>query len=439
MIRNAPIGGPASHIRPQIQDLVTDNIAELAKRARTLGDVAPLWFGEGDLVTPAFIRDAAKRALDDGRTFYVPTMNGIPALASALSDYQTRLHGRPIGTDRTTVTPGGMQAVLLALELVVDVGTNVVYVEPQWPNIHHAIHLVGGEPRPCPLALEGGAWRLDIDRLAALCDARTRAIILSTPANPTGWTATHDDLAALLALGRERGIWIICDEVYGRLYVPAEIAPSMLQIAEPDDLVMGINSFSKAWAMTGFRLGWLNHPAQLADRVGAMTQYMNSGTADFVQAAGEAAITQGEAFVQQMRARCRAGIALAQERLARMPGVRLLAPPVGGMYVFFALDRWASGREACLFLLEKARVGLAPGELFGASGGRVPAHVRLSRPGAVERGAGPDGAGAAPGVNEGRLLRPEWSLIASIRVTVLTQRGHRLPSTCRCSRFAGMQ
>jgi aspartate aminotransferase len=368
MIRNTLAASPASHIRPQIQDLVTDNIAELAKRARTLGDVAPLWFGEGDLVTPGFIRDAAKQALDDGRTFYVPSMNGIPALATALSDYQTRLHGRPIGTDRTTVTPGGMQAVLLALELVVDTGTNVVYVEPQWPNIHHAIHLVGGEPRPCPLALQDGEWRLDLDRLAARCDARTRAIILSTPANPTGWTASREDLAALLALGRDRGIWIICDEVYGRLYFQGDIAPSMLQIAEPDDMVMCVNSFSKAWAMTGFRLGWLNHPPSVATRLGAMTQYMNSGTADFIQAAGEAAITQGEAFVQQIRARCRDGIALAHERLGRMPGVRLLAPAPGGMYVFFAIDRWASGRDACLFLLEQARVGLAPGELFGASG-----------------------------------------------------------------------
>ncbi|MEJ1977908.1 MAG: pyridoxal phosphate-dependent aminotransferase [Acetobacteraceae bacterium] len=355
-------------MRPQIQDLVTDNIAELAARARSLGDVVPLWFGEGDLVTPAFIRDAAKQALDDGRTFYVPSMNGTPGLAAALEAYQTRLHGRPIGQDRTTVTPSGMQALLLALELVVDTGTNVVYVAPQWPNIHHAIHLVGGEPRPCALTLVEGAWQLDLDRLAALCDARTRAIILSTPANPTGWTASRDDLEALLALGRERGIWIICDEVYGRLYAEGAVAPSMLQIAAPDDLVMCVNSFSKAWAMTGFRLGWLNHPAAVAEKLGAMTQYMNSGTADFIQAAGEAALTQGEDFVQLMRARCRDGIALAYERLERMPGVRLLARPVGGMYVFFSVDRFASGRDACLFLLEKARVGLAPGELFGAGG-----------------------------------------------------------------------
>ncbi len=363
--RNAPPGGPDTRIRPQIQDLVTDNIAVLAERARQLSDVIPLWFGEGDLVTPAFIRDAAKRALDAGRTFYVPNMRGTASLTAALSAYQTRLHGRAIDLDRTTVTPGGMQAVALALELVVETGTNVVYVTPQWPNIHHAVHVAGGEPRPCPLVLQDGRWTLDVDAVAARCDARTRAIVFSSPANPTGWTASWDELRALLALGRERGIWIIADEVYGRLYFDGDIAPSMLALAEPDDLVMAVNSFSKAWAMTGFRLGWLTHPAAVAEKLGAMTQYLNSGTADFIQEAGAAAITEGEAFVAEIRERCRTGVALAQSRLREMGRVRLTQPPRGGMYMFFRVDGWPDARAACLHILDRAQVGLAPGELFG--------------------------------------------------------------------------
>ena len=117
-----------------------------------------LWYGEGDMVTPAFIRDAAKAALDEGLTFYIPNMRGHGPLNEALSDYQTRLHGQPIPVARTTVTPGGMQALYLALELLVDTGTNVVYVAPQWPNIHNAIHLIGGEPRPFALDFDGD-WR----------------------------------------------------------------------------------------------------------------------------------------------------------------------------------------------------------------------------------------------------------------------------------------
>ena len=368
MIRNAPPGQPQTRIRPQIQDMVTDNIAVLAEKARHIEGVIPLWFGEGDLMTPGFIRDAAKRALDAGRTFYVPNMRGTASLTAALSAYQTRLHGRPIGVERSTVTPGGMQAVALALELVVETGTNAVYVTPQWPNIHNAIHVAGGEPRPCPLVLRDNSWTLDIDHVAALCDARTRAIVFSSPANPTGWTATPDDLRALLDLSRERGIWIIADEVYGRLYFDGAVAPSMLQVAEPDDLVMCVNSFSKAWAMTGFRLGWLTHPAAVADQLGAMTQYLNSGTADFIQEAGAAAITEGEGFVADIRERCRSGVALAHARLGETPRIRLTAPPRGGMYAFFQIDGMPDARAACLQVLERARVGLAPGELFGAAG-----------------------------------------------------------------------
>ncbi len=366
--RNTPAAGAKSRIRPQIQDLVTENIGSLAERARHLGGVIPLWFGEGDLPTPDFIRDAAKHALDGGRTFYVSDMRGSPALTQALSAYQTRLHGREISVARTTVTPGGMQAVALALDLLVEPGRNVVYFTPQWPNIHHAIHVAGGEPRPCPLLLQDGEWVLDREALAARCDARTVAVIVSSPSNPTGWTASEADLQALLDFGRHRGLWIISDEVYSRLYFDADQAPSMLAIAEPDDLVMTVNSFSKAWAMTGWRLGWLTHPEALADSLGAMTQYLNSGTADFIQQAGAAALSEGEAFVVEVRERCRAGVALAYQRLSQLARVQLPARPRGGMYVFFRILGWPDGTEACLRLLDGARVGLAPGELFGAPG-----------------------------------------------------------------------
>ena len=351
-------------IRAQIRDLRTDNIAVLAKRARELGGVIPLWFGEGDVVTPAFIRDAAKKALDDGQTFYVPNMRGLPALNGALSDYQTHWHGRPISIERTTVAPGGMQALYIALELLVDVGTNVVYVAPQWPNIHNAIHLIGGEPRAVSLDFDTD-WRLDLDKLFARCDARTRAIFLSTPANPTGWTATREEMQALLDFSRRTGIWIISDEVYARLYFDGDIAPSILQVAEDGDRVIAINSFSKAWAMTGWRVGWLTHPSAIADQLGAMTQYVNSGTSAMIQAGATAAIREGELLVAEIRARIKAGLDLAYEKLPQIPGVILPEKPRGGMYAFFALKGEADATAVCERILETARVGLAPGYHFG--------------------------------------------------------------------------
>jgi aspartate aminotransferase len=354
-------------IRAQIRDLHTKTIANLALRARELGDVIALWYGEGDMVTPAFIRDAAKAALDEGMTFYIPNMRGHGPLNEALSDYQTRMHGQHIPISRTTVTPGGMQALYFALELLVDTGTNVVYIAPQWQNVHNAIHLIGGEPRAFALDFDGD-WRLDLDKLFAACDARTRAIFLSTPANPTGWTATREELLALLEFSRRTGIWIISDEVYGRLYFDDVVAPSVLQVAEDGDRVLSVNSFSKAWAMTGWRIGWLTHPSGIADQLGAMTQFANSGTSGPVQAGAVAAIRQGEPLVQEIRERIKTGLDLAYDRLAQIPGIVLPKKPRGGMYAFFALEGQSDASRACADILEKARVGLAPGHLFGQSG-----------------------------------------------------------------------
>jgi aspartate/methionine/tyrosine aminotransferase len=293
-------------------------------------------------------------------------MRGHAPLIEALSQYQSDLHGKPIPVSRSTVAPSGMQALYLALSLVVDLGTNVVYVAPQWPNIHSAIHLVGGEPRPVPLDFDTD-WRLDLDRLFAACDARTRAIFLSTPSNPTGWTASREEMAALLDFSRRTGIWIISDEVYNRLYFDGKSAPSILAIAEDSDRVLSVNSFSKAWAMTGWRIGWLAHPSGVADQLGAMTQYANSGTAGFIQAGAAAALTQGEGLVAEIRDKIKAGLDLAYERLPQIPGIVLPEKPRGGMYAFFAFAGQPDSRDACRMILEKSRVGLAPGHMFGAS------------------------------------------------------------------------
>lgn len=372
---------PMAGIRAAIRDMAVENIADLALAASAIPDVIPLWYGEGDMVTPPFIREAATKALADGMTFYVPDMRGLPMLTAALSDYQTRLHGRPIGVERSTVTPGGMQAVVLALMLIAEPGDEVLFIEPQWPNIRSAIQMVGARPVPFGLDWREGEWRLDLDRLTAACTARTRAIFLPTPSNPAGWVATAEEMRALLDLSRRTGIWILSDEVYARLYADGQVAPSMLQIAEDEDRVMAVNSFSKAWAMTGWRVGWLTHPASVAGRLGAMTQFLNSGTAGFVQAGAAAALTEGEGLVQQIRARCRHGIELAHEMLAPLERLDFGKPPRGGMYVFFSLRGEDDSRAACRLILERARVGLAPGYLFGEASRRF-LRVCISRDGA---------------------------------------------------------
>ena len=380
---------PASEaMRPLIKDLATDNIADLATKANALEGVIRLWYGEGDVVTPEFIKDAATAALADGRTFYEPDMRGAADLRAALSAYQTALRGRPLGEDRSSVQPGGMQALHIAMMLVCDPGRSVVVVEPQWPNIRHVVTLAGGRSVPVALDMEGARPSLDLDKLFAACDETTAAICFSTPANPTGWTATHDELQAILEFSRRKGIFVISDEVYNRLWFGnTRGAPSILDIAEPEDLVLTVNSFSKAWAMTGWRVGWIVHPPSMGAKLAAVTQYVNSGTPSFVQAAAAAALRDGEWLAEEIRDRCRAGLDAAYETLRGVEAIHLPEKPLGGMYAFFRLKGEDDSRAACAKILDSARVGLAPGFMFGEPG-RAWLRMCVCRDDAVVREAG---------------------------------------------------
>ncbi|HEY3887853.1 MAG TPA: pyridoxal phosphate-dependent aminotransferase [Caulobacteraceae bacterium] len=350
--------------RAHIRDIPLENIAGLAKDRFGDASVIPLWFGEGDVPAPAFIGEAMSRAIAAGQVFYTH-QNGIPELRETLAAYLSGLGARPVGPERITVTASGMNAIMLALTLVCEVGDNIVAIDPVWPNTGGMARLLGAEVRSVRMDSRPDGWSLDIDKLAASLDERTRAVFFASPGNPTGAMVPLEVQAAMLTLCRERGVWLIADEVYNRLAFGLSSAPTILDIAEPEDRLIVINSFSKSWAMTGWRLGWMVHPPSLGPTLAMLTQYTTSGVTTFLQHAGVAAIRDGEPFVASMRAYCQAGMSIVCGALERSPRVRLGPRPTAGMYAFFEVDGMPDARQACLDILAATGVGLAPGVFFG--------------------------------------------------------------------------
>jgi aspartate aminotransferase len=341
-------------------------IFEIAKLAFATPDVDFLCFGESDQPSPRVAHDAAVAALDAGETKYID-VRGLPALRAALADYLTALHRRPVAESRVQVSASGMSAMSVALAATVRAGQRVVLHSPAWPNVGNAVLLRGAEVVELELtALPDGRFSMDFDRLDTLLQG-ARAFILNSPNNPTGWTATHDELATILALCRKHGTWLISDEVYSRLvYDGSTAAPSILDLAEPDDRVMVANSFSKTWVMTGWRLGWLVVPEGARDAVTEIVEVTHSCVAPFVQQAGLAAVAD-TAAVDGFRAHCARGRDLASEALAGLNGVRYAAP-VGSFYAFVGVDGLTDSLDLAKKLVTRHGVGVAPGIAFGAAG-----------------------------------------------------------------------
>jgi aspartate/methionine/tyrosine aminotransferase len=356
-------------VRPAIEHLPESHIVAVWQLGFEVEDVVGLWVGEGDLPTPKFICDAAARALAAGETFYT-YKRGLPELRQAIAAYHERLHGRPVDLERVIVTSAGMSALMLAIQALMGPGDNGIVVSPTWPNAAAAMRIVGADMREVALEATPSGWRLDPERLEAVCDENTRAIYIATPGNPTGWLANDDEIAAIMAIARRRGIWVIADEVYNRfVYDPpgAASAPSFIAAAAPDDPLIVVHSFSKAWAMTGWRLGWMIAPARIGHAIDKLIEYNTSGSQPFLQRAGIVAIDEGEGFVAEMVERCRRARDLTIQRLSAMPRVQLVPAPAA-FYQMFSIDGAGETLPFAQRMVREARVGLAPGSAFGAGG-----------------------------------------------------------------------
>lgn len=353
-------------LRPEALAAPSSGIVEVFDYGRNKPGLLPLWVGEGDRPTPSFIAEAAQKSLADGETFYTHQA-GIPPLREAIAAYLSRMSGHKVGSERIFVTNGGMHALQIAVRMIAGAGDEVIVPTPAWPNFRGALEVAGATTREVPMRFGNAGWQLDIDDLARAITPRTRALCINSPGNPTGWTATLDELRAMLALARKHGLWIIADEIYGQFYFEGDRAPSFRDLMTPEDRILFVQTFSKNWAMTGWRMGWLEAPAALAPVIVNLIQYSSSGTPVFAQRAGIAAIEGGDAFITAQVSQARANRDQLVATLSAVPGIRLASPP-GAFYLFFGVEGAADTRALAFDLVDHAGVGLAPGTAFGAGG-----------------------------------------------------------------------
>ncbi|RQT08840.1 pyridoxal phosphate-dependent aminotransferase [Burkholderia contaminans] len=359
-------GSPAA--RDAVHALHPSLIREVANAGFGVPDMLPFWFGESDRVTPDFIRDAAAAALRDGATFYTHNLGTAP-LRDAIASYVSARHGAT-AADTVAVTSSGVSALMLVAQMLVGPGERVVAVTPLWPNLVEIPKILGAQVECVPLGYGDAGWQLDVGRLLAALKPDTRMLLINSPNNPTGWTMSRDDQQAVLAHCRRHGIWLVADEVYERLAFDADDAhgaPSFLDIASRDERVVVVNSFSKAWAMTGWRLGWLVAPAAVMADLSKLVEYNTSCAPGFVQAAGEVALRDGEPFVRSFVAALRDARDHLVAALRTLPGVEV-PPPPGAMYLFLRLPGASDSLAFCKTLVREAGLGLAPGSAFGPEG-----------------------------------------------------------------------
>jgi len=366
-------------MRPVIADLPASKIREVANAGlQRGGDVLAFWFGESDEVTPLAVRQAAADSLARGETFYSHNL-GLAELRAALAGYTAALHP-PVDTDRIAVTSSGVSALMVASQLLVGAGDEVVAVVPVWPNIAAQPAILGAEVKRVPLKPVQGAWRLDLQALLDAVTPRMRVLLVNAPNNPTGWTLSRQEQRAILEHCRRTGTWIVADEVYERLYFgsgeapasaseksPPLVAPSFLDVATGDDRLVVVHSFSKSFLMTGWRLGWLVLPRGMADAAGKLIEFNSSCAPVFVQRGGLAALASAAHTVPALVRRLRHCRDTLLAGLQALPGVEV-AVPAGGMYAFFRLP----GEDDSLALAKRLAVdhglGLAPGAAFGPEG-----------------------------------------------------------------------
>lgn len=350
-----------------IGDVPPSRIRELANIAFKMDGVLKLYFGESNLPTPQYIKNAAVRALQEGFTFYTHNA-GLPSLRQAIAEKYEELHRVKLDPEsEIVVTASGVQALNLTLRCLLDPEDEAILLTPAWPNASAIVRLCSAVPKEIPLALRAPRYEIDFDAIEAATNSRTRLLVYTSPSNPLGWVATEQDQTRLLQFCQQRGLWLLADEVYERLYYAGPVAPSILRKCQRNDAVVVAHSFSKSYCMTGWRLGWVAGRADLLRKASEMNEFVVSHAPSMVQKAGEVALREGEAEIRSMVEALKENLAFCQAVLESMPRV-VLPSPEGAFYLFPKIEGLNDSFDFCKRLLLEKRVGLAPGVAFGRGG-----------------------------------------------------------------------
>ena len=342
-------------------------IREIADIAFGMDGVLKLHFGESNLPTPAFIKAAAVRALNEGYTFYTENA-GLPALRQAIAEKYHELH--EVTLDPRTeilVTASGVQALNVSIRCAIDPGDGAIVLTPNWPNATAIVNLYAGAAREVALAWDGRRYTLDLSAIEAALTPRTRLIVYASPSNPLGWVARPEEQRTLLEFCRRHGLWLLADEVYERIYFAAPVAPCLLRLCSRDDAVIVVQSFSKSYCMTGWRLGWVVSRRDLVHKTAQLNEFIVSHAPSMVQRAGETALRDGEEFVRKMAQDLKCRVWSCFDSLKGIRGVSV-APPEGSFYLFPRIDGLADSYAFALKLLREEKVAVAPGSAFGNGG-----------------------------------------------------------------------
>ncbi|MGI9483839.1 MAG: pyridoxal phosphate-dependent aminotransferase [Hyphomicrobiales bacterium] len=359
-------------LRKSVRDEPESGIVNAANYVWKLGrEAIPMWVGEGSEPTPEFICRAAVDALARGETFYTH-QRGIPELRNALASYHERHYGKPFDAENFYVTVGGMGAIQIAVQAVAEAGSEIVIPSPAWPNYAAPMRMHQVTPVEVPMRFANGTWHIDLDRLLGAVTDKTRAIAINSPSNPVGSVVGDEELIAIRDFCRNKGIWIIADEVYHRFFYPVKpgagaIAPSFQNHCDAEEQVIYVNTFSKNWAMTGWRMGWMQAPQAMGQKIENLIQYNTSGVPSFMQPAGVTALNEGEDFVAKQVAHCKEGLDIVLSTLGRRNDIAYQRPE-GAFYYFFKVDGIEDSTAAIRTWIDEIGVGLAPGTAFGPGG-----------------------------------------------------------------------